>query len=220
MGEGEPTRSSGSLFGRDGTDLPDPMSVLPDPLNAPKAFGEQQTPALPPISLPAAPNDEELRRAIAAALGEDPDSLDGEAAADPDPPHPPGAGPLPTDSPPTGPSPTAPPPTGPSPTAPPPTESSPTDPPRSKPEAPAATPPAPAESAPPPAAPVQPPRRPLHPVPPPYSQRHHKPRNPAAAGRAGRKEVGSGCVIMLVFLGLAAYYLVSATAGSLSALLQ
>lgn len=66
----EPIGGSSALFGPDGTELPDPLPVLPDALTGPGPADAVPTTAGPgPVEPPAV--DPEMRAAIAAALAED-----------------------------------------------------------------------------------------------------------------------------------------------------
>ena len=66
----EPIGGSSALFGRDGTELPDPLPVLPDVLTGPgPAEAVPASPGPGPVEPPAV--DPEMREAIAAALDED-----------------------------------------------------------------------------------------------------------------------------------------------------
>lgn len=66
----EPIGSVDALFGADGTQLPDPPPVMPDALTGP-TFGADPR-ASSPVPLPAVPDADAIREAVAAALAEDP----------------------------------------------------------------------------------------------------------------------------------------------------
>lgn len=66
----EPMSTSSALFGVDGTQLPEPLPVLADPLIGPLRSPWLDTPVLPPpVPLPAAPDPRALREAMAALFG-------------------------------------------------------------------------------------------------------------------------------------------------------
>ncbi|HEX8759450.1 MAG TPA: hypothetical protein VF734_05625 [Pseudonocardiaceae bacterium] len=67
----EPVPPSDALSGLDGTQLPDPMPTLPDPLAGPEQATWQAAPEFPPFVLPPLPDATAIREAIAAALGDD-----------------------------------------------------------------------------------------------------------------------------------------------------
>lgn len=78
----DPSATADALSGSDGTQPPEPFPLLADPL----AFGDAGTPALAPMvlpPLPAGPDPEEMRRAIAAALADDELDASAEAAQQP-----------------------------------------------------------------------------------------------------------------------------------------
>jgi len=58
-----------ALFGPDGTQLPEPATVLPDPLVGPGTPAEW--PPLPTAAPPPAPDQEAVRRAVEAALAQE-----------------------------------------------------------------------------------------------------------------------------------------------------
>lgn len=62
---------SDALSGLDGTQLPDPLPTLPDPLARPEHNSWQAAPEFPPFVLPPLPDASAIREAIAAALGDD-----------------------------------------------------------------------------------------------------------------------------------------------------
>jgi hypothetical protein len=62
---------SDALSGLDGTQLPDPLPTLPDPLARPEPGTWQAAPEFPPFVLPPLPDASAIREAIAAALGVD-----------------------------------------------------------------------------------------------------------------------------------------------------
>lgn len=70
MSEPEPTSSV--LFSADGTQLPDPLPVLPDALTGPERSPWRDGPEIPPVPAPPVPDGRAMREAIAAVLGEDP----------------------------------------------------------------------------------------------------------------------------------------------------
>lgn len=77
---------SDALSGLDGTQLPDPLPTLPDPLARPEQGTWQTAPEFPPFVLPPLPDASAIREAIAAALGVDFDAPgDTRGAADQDP---------------------------------------------------------------------------------------------------------------------------------------
>lgn len=67
----EPMPPSDALSGLDGTQLPDPLPTLPDPLARPEPGTWQAAPEFPPFVLPPLPDASAIREAIAAALGVD-----------------------------------------------------------------------------------------------------------------------------------------------------
>lgn len=67
----EPMPPSDALSGLDGTQLPDPLPTLPDPLAPPEQGTWQAAPEFPPFVLPPLPDASALWEAIAAALGDD-----------------------------------------------------------------------------------------------------------------------------------------------------
>lgn len=78
---------SDALSGLDGTQLPDPLPTLPDPLARPEHGSWQATPEFPPFVLPPLPDASAIREAIAAALGDDfddPGDITEATAQDPD----------------------------------------------------------------------------------------------------------------------------------------
>ncbi len=62
---------SDALSGLDGTQLPDPLPTLPDPLAGPEQATWQAGSELPPFVLPPLPDASAIREAIDAALGDD-----------------------------------------------------------------------------------------------------------------------------------------------------
>lgn len=69
--------TSDALFGPDGTQLPDPMPVLPDPLvgpgtAAPAGQGQPVVPTTPAVPIPPGVDTSAMREAIRAALGDEP----------------------------------------------------------------------------------------------------------------------------------------------------
>ena len=62
---------SDALSGLDGTQLPDPLPTLPDPLARPEPGTWQAASEFPPFVLPPLPDASAIREAIAAALGVD-----------------------------------------------------------------------------------------------------------------------------------------------------
>ena len=67
----EPVPPSDALSGLDGTQLPDPLPTLPDPLAGPEQATWQAAPEWQPLELPPLPDASAIREAIAAALGDD-----------------------------------------------------------------------------------------------------------------------------------------------------
>lgn len=67
----EPGGASDALAGADGTQLPDPMPVFPDALTAPTVSGDAS--GFEPTGMPALPDEQAIREAVAAALGEEQD---------------------------------------------------------------------------------------------------------------------------------------------------
>lgn len=67
----EPMPPSDALSGLDGTQLPDPLPTLPDPLARPEQGTWQVAPEFPPFVLPPLPDASAIREAIAAILGDD-----------------------------------------------------------------------------------------------------------------------------------------------------
>ncbi|MGH4013148.1 MAG: hypothetical protein ACRDSL_04295 [Pseudonocardiaceae bacterium] len=85
----EPVDASSALFGPDGTELPDPLPVLPDPLTGPERGEWRDAPTIPPVPLPAMPDARAMREAILAQLGEDPPAAPSSSTAETRPvPHP------------------------------------------------------------------------------------------------------------------------------------
>lgn len=77
---------SDALSGLDGTQLPDPLPTLPDPLAWPEQSTWQAAPEFPPFVLPPLPDASAIWEAIAAALGDDFGATgDTRGAADQDP---------------------------------------------------------------------------------------------------------------------------------------
>ncbi|MGH3910149.1 MAG: hypothetical protein ACRDRM_04890 [Pseudonocardiaceae bacterium] len=68
----EPEPTSSTLFGADGTQLPDPLPVLPDPLTGPERSPWLDAPEIAPVPLPPLPDGRAMREAIAAVFEEDP----------------------------------------------------------------------------------------------------------------------------------------------------
>ncbi|MCA1671693.1 MAG: hypothetical protein LC799_05660 [Actinobacteria bacterium] len=98
--QSESVPTSDALCGADGTQLPDPLPVLPDPLTGPEHSSWRDTPEIPPVPLPPVPDGRAMREAIAAVLGEDPAAPAGTASRSPQT-HPqavpvPGRPPVPT----------------------------------------------------------------------------------------------------------------------------
>ncbi|HEU0087599.1 MAG TPA: hypothetical protein VFQ77_08105 [Pseudonocardiaceae bacterium] len=70
---------SSALFGPDGTELPDPLPVLPDPLTGPERGASWELSTLPaPPPPPPAPDVSAMREAISAVLAEDPSASAGQ----------------------------------------------------------------------------------------------------------------------------------------------
>lgn len=71
--EREPVPTSSVFFGADGTQLPDPLPVLPDALTGPEhSRWADDIPELAPAPLPPMPDGRAMREAITAALGDAP----------------------------------------------------------------------------------------------------------------------------------------------------
>lgn len=68
----EPMATSDALGGVDGTQLPEPLPVLADPLTGLERGTWRDVPELPLLTLPPLPDASVLREAIAAALSDDP----------------------------------------------------------------------------------------------------------------------------------------------------
>ncbi|MFN2497006.1 MAG: hypothetical protein ABR608_14040 [Pseudonocardiaceae bacterium] len=68
----EPVPFSSALFGADGTQLPEPYPVLPDPLTGPQRSTWWDALYLAPVALPPAPDPRAIRETMAAVFGEDP----------------------------------------------------------------------------------------------------------------------------------------------------
>lgn len=73
----EPFDTSNPLFGVDGTELPDPLPVLPDPLTGPQRSVWQDAPAVSSVPLPPpVPEVRAMREAIDAVFAEGPAARD------------------------------------------------------------------------------------------------------------------------------------------------
>lgn len=78
--ESDTVPTSSALFGADGTQLPDPLPVLPDVLTGPEHSAWLDSPEISPVPLPPLPDGRAMRAAIAAVLADDPAAAPGRAA--------------------------------------------------------------------------------------------------------------------------------------------
>lgn len=78
--ESEAVPTSSALFGADGTQLPDPLPVLPDPLTGPERSPWPDTAPTSPVPLPRMPDGRAMRAAIAAVLADEPAAQPGGTA--------------------------------------------------------------------------------------------------------------------------------------------
>ncbi|MGH4025838.1 MAG: hypothetical protein ACRDRV_14780 [Pseudonocardiaceae bacterium] len=68
----EAVPTSSVLFGTDGTQLPDPLPVLPDALTGPEHSVRLRIPELSAVPLPPLPDGRAMQAAITAVLADDP----------------------------------------------------------------------------------------------------------------------------------------------------